>query len=109
MNLVTRAFYERGWRGINVEPNPALHARLSRERPEDVNLQVGLAAQPGEGLLYIVGCDSGLSTFLPDIVKVHGEAGVPSKPTTVPLLTLAQVADEHADSGGDLVGPEASE
>lgn len=25
---VTKAFYDRGWRGINIEPNPVHHASL---------------------------------------------------------------------------------
>ena len=37
---VTRAFYERGWRGINIEPVPVWHQVLQRYRPDDINLAV---------------------------------------------------------------------
>jgi len=39
---VTLAFYERGWHGINVEPNPALYDKLRQQRARDINLQFGL-------------------------------------------------------------------
>src|SRR5215831_3973844 len=45
---VTKAFYERGWRGINVEPVPQWFERLEKARPRDLNLQLALGAEPGE-------------------------------------------------------------
>src|SRR4051794_12375444 len=35
LDSVTRWFYDHGWRGINIEPNPQLFANLQRDRPED--------------------------------------------------------------------------
>jgi len=49
---LTLAFYQRGWRGINVEPAPDLQQRLRQARPADVNLAVAVAAGDGDGLLY---------------------------------------------------------
>src|SRR3954468_6433113 len=37
---VTKHFYDRGWRGINVEPIPAAFQRFVEERPRDINLNV---------------------------------------------------------------------
>ena len=51
---VTKLFYERGWRGINVEPNPTLYERLKTARPGDLNLQVALSDKPGRANLYSV-------------------------------------------------------
>ena len=36
------AFYERGWQGINIEPNPKLHQQLHDHRPRETNLCVAL-------------------------------------------------------------------
>lgn len=36
---VTKAFYDRGWNGINIEPIPEYHARFTAERPRDINLR----------------------------------------------------------------------
>jgi FkbM family methyltransferase len=58
----TKHFYDRGWRGINVEPHPAFFALLERERPRDVNLCVALGDRAGDELFTLVG-ETGLSTF----------------------------------------------
>jgi FkbM family methyltransferase len=59
---VTKYFYERNWRGVNVEPHPVLYQRLVAARPKDVNLPVALGATNEERLLTLVG-NSGLTTF----------------------------------------------
>ena len=40
---VTKAFYDRGWRGINIEPDPGYHRQLLAARTRDINLP----ARPG--------------------------------------------------------------
>lgn len=60
---VTLLFYERGWNGINVEPNPELHALLCQRRPRDVNVATGLASAPGTLRLRCYTDLHGLSTF----------------------------------------------
>jgi hypothetical protein len=37
---VTKAFYERGWHGINVEPDKGYFAKLKAARTRDVNLNI---------------------------------------------------------------------
>ena len=49
---VTRLFYDRGWRGINIEPGPRFSA-LKRERPDDINLQVAVANEDGTAEFHI--------------------------------------------------------
>lgn len=48
----TGKFYDAGWRGINVEPNPKLHKLFSEYRPEDTNLNCGVGDVPGEMTFY---------------------------------------------------------
>lgn len=55
-------FYMRGWRGINIEPNPAIHDLFRKMRSRDVNLQLGISDLPGE-LLYYEFDDPALNTF----------------------------------------------
>jgi len=40
-------FYRRGWRGINVDPNPEALEVFRRARPADVNVCVGVSDAPG--------------------------------------------------------------
>src|SRR5713101_373530 len=38
IDSVTKAFYDRGWHGINIEPDRGYFAKLKAPRPRDVNL-----------------------------------------------------------------------
>lgn len=60
---VTLLFYERGWSGINIEPNPDLHQLLARLRPRDINLDCGLSSAPGVMRLRCYDQLHGLSSF----------------------------------------------
>jgi len=63
---VTKNFYDRGWTGINIEPNPMLYKMLAKERPKDVNLNVGISDKEGELILRLYHSRDGLeglSTF----------------------------------------------
>jgi FkbM family methyltransferase len=48
---VTRALYERGWRGINIEPQPDRLAAFERERPGDTNLSLAIGDHDGTAML----------------------------------------------------------
>ena len=93
---VTRAFYDRGWRGINVEPNPSYVAKLRKERPRDVTLEVALGHSPGTATFYEFG-DTGLSTLVKAIADEHIAAGFMAAELRVPVTTLAAVTDDLGD------------
>jgi FkbM family methyltransferase len=40
---VTKAFYDKGWSGINVEPQPKLFDAFLEQRSRDINLQVAVS------------------------------------------------------------------
>src|SRR5579864_1383027 len=44
----TKKFYEKGWKGLNVEPNPSTFRKLKEDRDRDINLNVGVGLNPGE-------------------------------------------------------------
>lgn len=58
----THLFYERGWRGINIEPSPAAMKNFMRERPEDENVMLAVAELPAE-LTYYIFDDPALNSF----------------------------------------------
>ena len=58
----TKRFYDRGWRGINVEPSATLFEMFMKERPHDTNLNIGISSEPGE-LPFFELEPSYLSTF----------------------------------------------
>lgn len=58
---VTKAFYMRGWYGINIEPLPDKYQALIKNRNRDINLQIGAGEKEENSSLYIMG--AGSSTF----------------------------------------------
>src|SRR5262245_39918281 len=90
---VTKAFYERGWCGINIEPVPQWFERLQKERPRDINLQIALGAEPGEITLYELP-DTGLSTAEKKFAERHeAERGYQSHELRVKMDTLSRVCE----------------
>ncbi len=55
-------FYKRGWRGVNIEPSPAAVGAFRKDRPRDINLQMGVAERADRRKYYCFD-DSALNTF----------------------------------------------
>lgn len=87
---VTKFFYDRGWRGINIEPLPGKCALLAEKRPRDINLCVGLGNERGK--LEIFEAD-GISTFLEDIAESVHISNNPKRKKSI--LTLSEVYDRY--------------
>jgi FkbM family methyltransferase len=52
IDSVTKALYEKGWRGINIEPIPEWYERLKERRPRDINLQIAAGSESGELVIF---------------------------------------------------------
>ena len=50
----THFFYERGWRGVNLEPRVSSFHSFLDQRPEDLNLNLAASDFDGELLFYEV-------------------------------------------------------
>lgn len=64
----TYIFYQRGWRGINIEPNPDMFKVFESERGRDKNLQMGVSEVEGV-LTYHLFDEPALNSFDSQIVK----------------------------------------
>jgi FkbM family methyltransferase len=86
----TRYFYERGWRGINIEPNALEFRKIVESRPRDINYNVGVANIEGTMTFYqVAGSKSGLSTFDRDEAqRLTRERGIVFTELPVQLTTL---------------------
>lgn len=60
---VTKFFYDKGWRGINIEPNKRLYNLLKLSRPRDVNINVGISNEITKLKFREYPAGDGLSTF----------------------------------------------
>ena len=95
---VTKAFYQRGWRGINVEPNPELNARLCDQRPRDINLKLAVGAHEGN-LTFNLVADTGLSTLDDKTAAKHQAAGWSASRQEIQVTTLATIWQAHVPAG----------
>jgi FkbM family methyltransferase len=88
-------FYERGWRGIAVEPQPEL-ARLYRPiRPRDTCVQHLIGKAAGETTFYRFGRFHGLSTTVPAFADGGAQLGEAYEVMQLPTMTLAQLCEQH--------------
>jgi len=99
---VTKYFYLAGWRGINIEPIPALVEKLKKSRPEDTNQGVAISDVPGELPFYKSTKNSGLSTLSPAIAASHRARGYEFTKIMIPVTTLTAVLDQHAKNKSEI-------
>jgi FkbM family methyltransferase len=97
VDSVTCAFYQRGWRGVNIEPARGAFERLSAARSEDINLNVAAGDRNGMTSFFMAGRGNGLSDTVPEQTDSLQEQGWESTKTHVPVVTLASIIAEHVD------------
>ena len=97
IDSVSKAFFERGWHGVHVEPVPHYANLLRKERPGDRVIEAAVSNYLGYTKL-IVFPDTGLSTTVPQIAAGHVDLGVPALELDVPTVTLASIAEELGDA-----------
>ncbi len=89
----TALLYLNGCRGVNIEANPRMIDFFESLRPEDINLNVGVADKPGKLSFYLVSDESGLNSFSKDDIE---KAGAVAKETMeLPVVTLDSIVDEY--------------
>ena len=90
------ALYERGWNGINIEPNEGFFALYEQVRSRDLSLCMALSDVAGPPLTYYEIEGSGLSTCDQEQAKEHAARGHKVTVRSVPVGTLAGIL---ADAG----------
>lgn len=99
IDSVTCVFYDRGWSGINIEPNPKLFEQLQKERPRDINLQVAISREVGTLGIYFFG-EYGLSTVEESVAEEIKKEGYETDgPTQVEAWNLKKVWTSFVPNG----------
>jgi FkbM family methyltransferase len=70
----TKRFYQKGWTGINIEPNYSNYSKFLKKRPRDINLNVGIGNYKGN-LKFYTFFPNALSTFSIEEVKKYKKQG----------------------------------
>jgi FkbM family methyltransferase len=94
-NSNTYALYQKGWRGVAMEPLP--YQELWREaRPEDVFLNAAVGEKSGSLTLQVYDDTHQISSGVPETVTHWQRNGIqPSRSVEVPMVTLDQVIGEY--------------
>ena len=93
VDSVTKAFYERGWRGINIEPVEQWFQKLLKDRPEDINLRLVASSETGNVRFFEVR-DTGMSTMNVDFARQHAAQGFEVQEHEIPAKPLDAICVE---------------
>ena len=85
---VSLAFYNKGWRGIHVEPNPFYAAKLRAARPDEEIIEAVVGTGSGDTTFYVIG-ETGLSTGRQDIARAYDRSDIYE--IKVPTISLARI------------------
>lgn len=97
IDSVSLAFYEKGWRGLHVEPTPAYAAAVRAARPDEIVVEAAVSTQDGPICLFEFP-NTGLSTSDPLIAKRHkNERKLQAVPIEVPTISLSKLFDIIGD------------
>ncbi|WP_054112247.1 FkbM family methyltransferase [Brevundimonas sp. AAP58] len=96
LHSVTLLFYERGWRGVNIEPLPEQYQHLLAHRPHDVNLCAAAGSKQSEITLYRTRGNLELSTSDPVNAARAASVGCQVDEISVQSVTLNDVLDSVA-------------
>ena len=90
---VSKAFYDQGWSGVNIEPNPDLARQLVQMRPRDRTFQCGASDRVIIADFFVV-TGTGLSTLDASLLPAVADLGFDSEQIRVQLRTLNDILDE---------------
>ena len=96
VDSVSLAFYERGWRGVHVEPSPAYAQQLRVARPDEVVIEAVVGKIDGKATFYDI-ANSGLGTTCPANAAQHAESGKTVELRLVDSRPLSSLLDEYSE------------
>ncbi|MHB1734420.1 MAG: FkbM family methyltransferase [Ferrimicrobium acidiphilum] len=101
---VTKHFYDQGWSGINVEPNPRCYALLEAARPRDHNVNCAASYSDGEPLLLTVPREGpeGWATVSPQYREAVKQRCAQTADVQVSTLTLDTIISNSPLSGANI-------
>jgi FkbM family methyltransferase len=88
-------FYERGWRGIVVEPQAELAGLYARLRPRDAAVCGLVGRECGEADFHAVDRLHGFSTTVEHFARQAKQFGVDYRTVRMPVVTLARLCEQH--------------
>jgi len=96
-------FYERGWQGVVVEPQPNLVDLYSRLRPRDTRVCSLIGTRRGLVDFHAFGEFHGLSTASEQHAVAARSFGATSRIIRVPMIGLAELCENYATTSIDFL------
>jgi FkbM family methyltransferase len=96
----TFLFYQRGWRGINIDAMPGSMAAFRQIRPEDTNLEIGIAPE-SSFKVFVRFDDPGLNGFLTED-QISSQTGRGCKvvgTSVVECMPITAILDRYSVRG----------
>ena len=96
----TMHFYEKGWRGINIEPTPNAIELFKKYRPNDIDLTLGIG-ETEQALTFYCFNEPALNTFSKAVAEERclKPAYKITREIPVKVLPLAKVLDQYLPVG----------
>lgn len=95
----TFKFYEAGYKGVCIEPDPVIFKKLIKKRPKDICLNIGIAGEKSANADFYKMDQPGLNTFSKEeaLALEKNKQGKICEVIKVPLRTVEEVIDEYFD------------
>lgn len=91
----TYYFYQRGWRGINVDATPGSMVEFARARPSDINIEAVVANEEGSRRFHLF-AEPALNTLDDALAKQYVDGGQRLLDTIdVKVVSLGQLLREY--------------
>jgi FkbM family methyltransferase len=95
----TYALYNKGWRGIAIEPQPIFNSQWQSLRPEDMLVNAAVAAASGQATLHKpIQYGQGATIHL-DLAKGYAQQGLAMAQSVVPVHTLTEILSQLRPHG----------
>lgn len=99
----TKFFYDRGWHGINIEPNPQRIKLFIKKRAQDINLNIGIGSKREKVLFYGFEFPA-LSTFSEEEANTLSRVGYKLKEKMkIQTYRLEQIMQKYVKSDIDFM------
>lgn len=82
----TYLLHKKGWRGVNIDPDPDAIRLFKKRRPRDTNLCVGISCERGEKQFFVFD-DPAVNTFSSDMARAWQDGKNIALRKTVPVKT----------------------
>lgn len=93
---VSFAFYQRGWRGVHIEPSSSFAHALREARPDETVIEAFVGGGEGPSQFYEI-AQTGLSTGDHELAARHAADGFTVTPKMVASISLAKILETYRD------------